>query len=785
MAGDSALITSVIVNGAVAAIILLLVRLLFYRKPTVYTSRTKHPAAPHLGVPAEPNKSFFEFVKGIYTISERDCLDATGLDAILFIRFLKFGIQVFVYATFAGWLILIPIHATDDFLEASYNSSDSAQIEPSGIDKLSMSNISTSSSRLWAHTVCTYAFTAVVMYLLVGVLSDYQRYRAWHFEKPEVHQRSIVIFGIPMEYWNKSALTEKLGSLFQGIQSVSLVQNTADLPKIFANRAATLIKVEKAHYSYLANQEKAAQKAIKKRAKLSEGRRESQAQMLSSNEVAAEARRNVDPPQTRDGGFLCCGGQKVPAFEFFEKHLVEENSIVRTKQDEFESNPKAFGVAFVTFQTLKQAAYAQQCVVSGLPHLWETHGAVEPRNVLWTNLSLSTLVLSIRHWAALAIVFFLIFFFMIPIAFVQSLTNLEALGERVPFMKTIADSSPVVKSIIEGYLPTLILIIFLAILPMILMALTKLQGVWSNSAVIFGAAGKMMLFQVVNVFFASIISGSIFSSLNDVLNEPTSAASLLGKAIPNSGVFFINFVMIKTFSALPIQALLIGPLIVAPILRKFLATTPRDFKNLQAPPMLNYIASLSGMILVLIAGFVYAIVAPVITIFCLAFFGLAHFIFKYQCMYVYAPPFESGGSYISTLLGWTVSCLFLAQLTIVGVIGVKQGAVPAALLFPLLVITIFFYLYCTNNFDLSSATVPLSDLVAQQADESDDADEDAFLQPELQRGDLSLAASIAEFERPKSAPSSPAPVRTQPQQSEPPKQPQQPQRDAELIEMQF
>jgi hypothetical protein len=91
-----------------------------------------------------------------------------------------------------------------------------------------------------------------------------------------------------------------------------------------------------------------------------------------------------------------------------------------------------------------------------------------------------------------------------------------------------------------------------------------------------------------------------------LIQAPTSIVSLLAEAIPNTGVFFTCFVMLKgscqfvslwfvfmytflhlglvslsTASSLFIMLLQIGRLIVTPIMKKFVCVTPRDFRKVE------------------------------------------------------------------------------------------------------------------------------------------------------------------------------------------------------------
>lgn len=79
-----------------------------------------------------------------------------------------------------------------------------------------------------------------------------------------------------------------------------------------------------------------------------------------------------------------------------------------------------------------------------------------------------------------------------------------------------------VKSIVQGFLPGIALKIFLVLLPTILMAMSKIEGLTSFSSLDRRTAGKYHLFIIVNVFFGSIITGAAFEQLEKFLNQAPS-----------------------------------------------------------------------------------------------------------------------------------------------------------------------------------------------------------------------------------------------------------------------
>ena len=78
-----------------------------------------------------------------------------------------------------------------------------------------------------------------------------------------------------------------------------------------------------------------------------------------------------------------------------------------------------------------------------------------------------------------------------------------------------------VKSIIQGFLPGLALKIFLVLLPIILMTMSKIEGFTSLSSLDKRSAAKYYLFILVNVFLGSVVTGTAFQQLKMLIDKPS------------------------------------------------------------------------------------------------------------------------------------------------------------------------------------------------------------------------------------------------------------------------
>ncbi|GAU31529.1 hypothetical protein TSUD_333050 [Trifolium subterraneum] len=229
--------------------------------------------------------------------------------------------------------------------------------------------------------------------------------------------------------------------------------------------------------------------------------------------------RNVPPDMDESVSMMGLLGAKVDAINHYTA-LIDKLSEEEAKEREKVTNDpnSIMPAAFVSFRTRWGAAVCAQTQQTSDPTVWLTEWAPEPRDVYWENLAIPYFDLNLRRLITNVSMFFLTFFFMIPIAFVQSLANIEAIEKVFPFLKSVIEK-PSVKSVIQGFLPGLALKIFLIMLPKLIMAMSKMEGYTSFSGLERRSASKYYLFVLVNVFL-----GSIDAMVKDTLEravEPT------------------------------------------------------------------------------------------------------------------------------------------------------------------------------------------------------------------------------------------------------------------------
>ncbi|CAN1843532.1 CSC1-like protein At3g21620 [Linum perenne] len=362
------------------------------------------------------------------------------------------------------------------------------------------------------------------------------------------------------------------------------------------------------------------------------------------------SRNPIKKPTTKTG-FLGICGARVDAIDHYTSEIEKLSAEMSAEREKLVSNQDAImPAAFVSFKTRWAAATCAQTQQSRDPTQWLTEWAPEPRDVYWDNLAIPYVSLAIRRLVIGVVFFLLTFFFMIPIVFVQSLANIEGIEKAVPFLKPLIEMKTV-KSVIQGFLPGLALKLFLIFLPGILMIMSKFEGFLSFSTLERRSATRYYIFQFINVFLGSIISGSAFQQLDKFMHQ---IPITVGVSIPMKATFFITYIMVDGWAGVAGEILRLKPLIIYHLKNTFLVKTEKDREEAMDPGTIGF-------------NTVYAVVSPILLPFILLFFALAYVVYRHQ----------------PDVHGRIVTALVVSQLLLMGLMSTKEAAQSTPLLIAL------------------------------------------------------------------------------------------------------
>ncbi|KAH9610778.1 hypothetical protein KSS87_013714 [Heliosperma pusillum] len=528
----------------------------------------------------------------------------------------------------------------------------------------------------WAHLVMEYAFTFWACFILY---KEYARVTAMRLqfiasERRRPDQFSVLVRNVPPD------ADESVSELVEHFFLVNHPDHYLTHQVVYnANKLAKLVEEKKKKQNW-----------------------------LDYYQLKYSRKQDIRP--TTKTGCLGLRGEKVDAIDYYVAEIERLAKDIAEERERLDRDPKCImPAAFVSFKTRWGAAVCAQTQQTRNPTIWLTEWAPEPRDVYWPNLAIPYVHLSIRRLIISVSFFFLTFFFMIPIAAVQSLASIEGIEKSAPFLKPVVEMR-FIKSVLQGFLPGLALKLFLIFLPTILMMMSKFEGFEAISALERRSASRYYIFNFVNVFLGSVIAGSAFEQLHTYVHSSVQVIFVtIGVAIPMKATFFITFIMVDGWAGIAGEILRLKPLIIYHLKNFFLVKTEKDREEAMDAGSIGFDTGEPQIQFYVLLGFVYAVVTPILLPFILIFFAFSFLVYRHQIINVYNQEYESAAAFWPDVHGRIIGAMVFSQLLLMGLMSTKEAASSTPFLIALPILTIWFHRFCKGRFEPAFKMYPLQE----------------------------------------------------------------------------
>ncbi|URD84841.1 hypothetical protein MUK42_18597 [Musa troglodytarum] len=269
-----------------------------------------------------------------------------------------------------------------------------------------------------------------------------------------------------------------------------------------------------------------------------------------------------------------------------EESLQEVRQRIHLLQHENIINKKELPVAFVSFKSRCGAAFAAQTQQHIHPLLWTTEAAPEPRDVIWKNLAIPCHLLALYRTGIFIAALLLTVFFALPVTAVQGIAQFENLKKWFPPARAV-----------------------------------QIIGKQMR------ACSMVFYFLVGNVFFLSLLSGSLLQQIGESFTHPKDFPSHLASAVSAQSDFFITYILTDGLSGFSLEILQLG-LVTWHVVRtcSFGQSIEND-SYLFGFPYYRVIPIVSLAILI---GMVYAVISPLLLPFLIIYFLLGYAVYVNQ-----------------------------------------------------------------------------------------------------------------------------------------------------------
>ena len=175
------------------------------------------------------------------------------------------------------------------------------------------------------------------------------------------------------------------------------------------------------------------------------------------------------------------------------------------------------------------------------------------------------------------------------LASVAAISNLDTLQKYLPFLSVLGATA---RAIIQGLLPVIIVLLFSLVVNWIMDAISRYgERRKTESAIQLEIFKWYFMYQIANVYLL-LLAGSVFDSLENAIDDPSSILDLVSSALPNQSVFFVNYVLTTWLGGTPLVLLQLVPILLL-ILYRLIDNSERITRSkVKSWPFFPYIVSL-------------------------------------------------------------------------------------------------------------------------------------------------------------------------------------------------
>ncbi|KAH8882601.1 DUF221-domain-containing protein [Thozetella sp. PMI_491] len=642
----------------------------------VYAPKLKHADEKH--APPPLGKGVFAWIGPLWKTSEQDFIASAGLDAAIFMRFLRMCRNIFVIIALLGCGVLIPIN-----MSMGDKSND-----PPWLQRIGPSLVS--GEVHWATVVVTWVINIVICFFLWWNYRKVLQLRRKYFESEEyqhsLHARTLMLFDIPKNYRSDEGIARIIDEVApsSSFSRTAVARDVKILPELIAEHDKTVRKLEKVLAIYLKDPQN------------------------------LPAARPLCEPSKRDRAYgTYPKGQKVDAIEYLTdriRSLELEIKEVRLSVDKRGS----MGYGFASYSDISEAHAIAFACRKKRPQGTKVRLAPRPNDIIWDNMPLSAATRKSRRlwnnmWIAVLTLLWIAPNAMIAI-FLVNLANLGLVWEA---FDTNLKANTGFWSVVQGIASPAVTSIVYLLLPILFRRMSIRAGDQTKSGRERHVLAKLYSFFVFNNLIVFSIFGGIWTFITGVIQQTqdgldawkailkTDFGNTVFLSLIPVSPFWVTWLLQRQLGA-AIDLAQLWTLFYGSLKRKFSSPTPRELIELTAPPPFDYASYYNYFLFYSTVALCYATVQPLVLPAAALYFCIDCVLRKYLLMYIFVTKTESGGMFWRVIFNRFVFGSMLANLVVflvVWVKGTKGLHIQAIAVAPLPFLLLFFKMYCASAFD--------------------------------------------------------------------------------------
>lgn len=428
-------------------------------------------------------------------------------------------------------------------------------------------------------------------------------------------------------------------------------------------------------------------------------------------------------------------GEKIDSISRVREEI---NTIVaevdRVRHSDSRDPGKRTGAVFVEYKDQASAHQAFQQVRHPSPLTFQPKFiGVQPKEVIWQNLNLEPSLRITYSYMAIAFAVAIIILWSIPVGIIGTISNINYLTEKFHFLRFINKLPAPALGLLTGLVPPLLLSTVVSYVPNFLKYVATLSGQPTTIATARWTQIWYFVFQVVQVFLITTVSSGAAAVVSRIANDPTGVPTLLAKNLPKASNFYLTYFIIQGLGTASKNVVNYSDLLSYLFFYKIMDKTPRQkfqtYTQMKGISWFKVYPKFTNLAVIAIA---YSCIAPLVLGFAAIGVWLFYLGYRYNLLYVIQVKTETRGESYARALQNLMTGVYLAELCLIGLFGIKKAPGPSALMTVLLVVTAVHHLTVNRYLTPLERYMPV-DVLADDEERpllgADEGEEDALSSP--------------------------------------------------------
>ncbi|TVY82290.1 Uncharacterized protein LSUE1_G001916 [Lachnellula suecica] len=690
---------------------------------------------------------WFNWFKPFYQTPDTVVLNHSSLDGFLFLRYLKILCVICGVGCLLTWPILLPYHAK--------GGGDNIQL-----DLLTFGNV-VHPSWFFLHAFLAWIYFGFILYMVarecVYFISLRQAYLLSPLYSSRLSSRTVLFTSVPQQILDERKLRRVFGDT---VKNIWIPRETEELDDLVKEREQTAERLEKAEILLIKKANEAYRKAVKDghpdlpsiaESPEDEFSKEFETAVKSISPTSsfhpASTKSPVSPPSPRsstsprdfprvDGtpiektsyGFngpspdingsvaaqwipysqrpihrpIANYGRRVDTIKWTRGRLKELAPKIAKLRSQYRKGKVApIPAIFVEFHTQVDAQSAYQTLAHHRAnHMIPEIIGVRPDEIIWSSLRFRWWERIIRRFLIQGFIAAMVIFWSLPAALIGIISSIKFLTS-VSFLKWIKDLPSIILGLISGLLPAVALAMLMAAVPGILRACARQAGVPTESRVELFVQNAYFIFQIVQVFLITTLTSAASTAIESIIKDPLSARDLLSQNLPKASNFYISYFILQGLAMSATRIVHMGSVVRHRLMGNS-GANPRlisgRYHRLKKIHWGSVYPVFTNMGVIAIT---YSLIAPIVLGVATIGLFLVYSTYRWNLLYVYSSERDTRGLHYPRALKQTLAGVYLAEICMAGLFGVKGAYGPLVMMFGLLIFT---YLI---HFSLNEALGPL------------------------------------------------------------------------------